>query len=64
MGAPDRIIRLIIAISLLGLYLSGIVSGGIGVTALTLAGILLLTSGIGFCSLYRLLGISTVCEKK
>lgn len=55
----DRLIRLVLASILfyLGLFLYG--SSGVGI-ALVVAGVVLLLSALlGFCGLYRLLGIRT-----
>jgi len=63
MGSADKIIRVLIAGLVAGLYWSGVVSGTIGIVLLVLAGVFLLTSFIGFCPLYIPFGIST-CKKK
>ncbi len=58
-GSLDRLIRLLLALPLfyLGLFLYG--GTGLG-TGLVVAGsILLVTAVVGFCGLYRLLGIHT-----
>lgn len=59
MGNADRIIRLIIAVVLLVLYFNGTVSGTLGIVALLLAGIFILTSFISSCPLYLPFGLST-----
>lgn len=59
MGSADRIIRIIIAAVVLGLFLANIVTGTLGIILLVAAGIFLLTSFIGFCPLYALVGIKT-----
>ena len=61
-GKTDRTIRIVLGVILLGLALfsltgvAQIVAGVVGVIALV-------TGSIGFCGLYKILGISTV-EKK
>lgn len=62
MGAADRIVRLIIAIIVAFLYFGGVISGTIGLVAIALAGVFVLTSLISFCPLYVPFGIST-CKK-
>jgi hypothetical protein len=62
-GSVDAIIRLLIAIVLTLLYFNRIIAGTWGIVLLVVAGILLITSMIGFCPLYRLLKINT-CRKK
>lgn len=59
MGSPDRIIRLIIAIIIAALYAGGILTGTLGVVLLIVAIIFALTSVMGTCPLYTLLGIKT-----
>jgi hypothetical protein len=59
MGTADRIIRIIVAVGIIGLYVNGIVSGTVGIILLILSGVFVLTSFLGFCPLYRPLGIST-----
>jgi len=59
MGKIDRIIRLVIAAVLAGLYFGGIVTGTIGIVLLVVAGVFALTSALGFCPLYCPLGIKT-----
>jgi hypothetical protein len=63
MGAADKIVRIILALIIAGLYFGGIVSGAIGITLLVLGGIFVLTSFISFCPLYAPFGIST-CKTK
>jgi len=63
MGNTDRILRILIAAIVVALFLDNIVTGALAVTLLVLAGIFLVTSAIGFCPLYTLLGVST-CRKK
>ena len=58
-GTVDRIIRAVLGIA----ALVGAVAVGIGTVAgivmLVLGGILVVTAAVGFCPLYRVLGIST-----
>ena len=62
MGGSDKAIRLLIAAILVILNATGILTGTLGWIALALAGILVVTSLIGFCPLYTLIGINT-CKK-
>ncbi len=59
MGKTDRIVRLISAVVLLLLYFTDVVSGTLGIIALIVAGIFVVTSSITFCPLYWPFGIST-----
>lgn len=63
MGTADRLTRLVIAAVLAYLYSNGILEGTLGLIALVISGIFLLTSLISFCPLYPMLGINT-CSKK
>lgn len=63
MGNADRIIRPLLAIAFIALYFTGTVTGTLGIVLLVLAGVFLLTSVVGMCPLYSLLGIST-CKVK
>ncbi len=55
----DRIIRVVLGIVLIALYISGAVSGGLGLVAIILGAVALLTGLVGFCPLYALLKIRT-----
>jgi hypothetical protein len=55
----DRVIRVVAGIILLVLYLTGIVSGTLGIVALVVAAVLVITGLVGFCPLYALLKIRT-----
>lgn len=65
MGSTDKVIRLIVAAALLGLYFTGNVSGTLGIVFVIIAAVFTLTSLISFCPLYSLFGMSTCpVEKK
>ncbi len=59
MGSADRIVRPLLAAVFIALYLTGTVTGTTGIVLLVLAGVFLLTSLVGLCPLYSLLGIDT-----
>ncbi|UKN02832.1 DUF2892 domain-containing protein [Paracrocinitomix mangrovi] len=63
MGNADRIIRVILAGVLAGLYFGNVVTGTLGIVLVALGGVFLLTSLIGFCPLYAPFGIKT-CKTK
>lgn len=63
MGNIDRIVRLVVAILIAVLLFTNVISGTLGIIALVLAGVLVLTSAISFCPLYLPFGLST-CPKK
>ena len=60
MGTIDRIIRIILAIVVVVLYMTGSISGTAAIILGILAVVFVLTSLIGFCPLYLPLKISTM----
>jgi len=64
MGSYDKLIRLVLAIVLIVLYYTGVISGTIGIIGLVLALVFTVTSLISFCPLYTLFGISTCKHEK
>ncbi len=64
MGGMDRSIRIGIALLAVALYFTNILTGTLGIVALVVAGIFLLTSVISFCPLYAIFGITTCPVKK
>lgn len=59
MGTTDRTVRIIVAIIAAALYFSGTITGTLGIIALVVAAVFVLTSFISFCPLYAIFGIST-----
>ena len=64
MGGADRIIRILVAAVFAYLYFSGTVTGILGLVLLVLGGVFVLTSFVGFCPLYTLVGLNTCARKK
>ncbi|MBX2961054.1 MAG: DUF2892 domain-containing protein [Cyclobacteriaceae bacterium] len=62
MGNADRSIRIVLAIVFAALYFSGTVTGTLGLVLVILGGVFVLTSVVGFCPLYTLVGLNT-CPK-
>jgi Flp pilus assembly protein TadB len=62
-GTTDRVVRILLAFVLAGLYFTGIISGTIGIIALILAIVLVITGLVGFCPLYLPCRINT-CKKE
>jgi hypothetical protein len=58
-GKTDKTIRIIAALILAVLAVSGTISGALGVILIILAAVLLITAFVGSCPLYTLLKIST-----
>jgi len=64
MGGADRIIRILIAAVLAYLYFSGTVTGTLGLVLVIVGGVFVLTSLVGFCPLYTLVGVNTCARKR
>jgi len=62
-GSVDKFIRIIIAITIAILFFTNVISGTLGIILLIFAGMFLITSLIGFCGLYTILGVNT-CKIK
>lgn len=62
-GNTDKAVRISIAVLLAALYFTGTITGVLGVIALVVAGVFVLTSVVGFCPLYAIFGMST-CPRK
>jgi len=63
MGIIDRVARVIIAIIIANLFITKLLTGIVGIIALILAAIFILTSVVSFCPLYLPFGFST-CPNK
>ena len=59
MGSIDRVIRILAAVVIAGLYLTNQLSGATAIILLITSAVLALTSFISFCPLYLFLGISS-----
>ena len=64
MGTADRIIRILIAVTIGVLYQQGIISGTLAIVFSIVAIVFLLTSIMSFCPLYRLVGINSCPVQK
>ncbi|GAB4492387.1 MAG: hypothetical protein OHK0019_14200 [Saprospiraceae bacterium] len=66
MGSTDKIIRIILAVLFAVLFFTKVVTGVLGFVLLALGAIFVLTSLVGYCPIYALVGLSTcpVSEKK
>lgn len=63
MGTLDRIIRVSVALIILALYYTGVISGTLGLVLLVVAVVFALTSLVSFCPLYPILGINTKAKE-
>jgi hypothetical protein len=59
MSDIDRVVRVIVAALFAWLYFGGIVTGGLGIVLLALAGVFTLTAVVAFCPLYAPFRFST-----
>ena len=58
-GTVDRVIRAIVGIALIAAFLLELLAGTIGIIALVVGVVLLLTAALRWCPPYALLGINT-----
>jgi hypothetical protein len=59
MGLIDKVVRILIAVVVIALYFTNVISGTLAIILLVFAGIFLLTSLIGICPLYLPFGLNT-----
>jgi hypothetical protein len=59
MGNVDKSVRVAAALIVVALYFMNVISGVVGAMLLVVAAIFVVTSLVGFCPLYTVLGIST-----
>jgi hypothetical protein len=62
MGIADRLVRLVIAVAIAGLYVTDIITGTWATVLLVVSAVFAITSIVAVCPLYTLLGINT-CRK-
>lgn len=63
MGNIDRIIRVLVALVVIALIGTNVLTGTLAIVLGALAGVFMLTAFVSFCPLYTLVGINT-CEVK
>lgn len=59
MGTTDKVIRVLVAVVILVLYFTHVITGTLAVILLILAAVFVVTSLLGLCPLYLLFGLST-----
>ena len=59
MGTTDKVIRILVAVIILVLYFTHVISGTLAVILLILAGVFVVTSLLGLCPLYLPFGLNT-----
>lgn len=63
-GNIDKIIRIALALVFAVLYFTNTVTGTLGLVLVILGGVFVLTSLVGFCPLYAMVGMNTCPAKK
>jgi hypothetical protein len=62
-NSVDKFVRIVLALILAALIITGTISGTAGIILGILAVVFLATGVISFCPIYKVLGISTLNEK-
>lgn len=63
-GTIDRMIRLVLGIIMVVLYFSETITGTLGYVLMAVGIVFVITSMIGFCPLYAIVGLNTCPAKK
>jgi hypothetical protein len=63
-GFTDKLIRIILAAIIVGLYFAKVLTGTLGIVLLVIAVVLVLTSVVSFCPIWALLGLSTTTKEE
>ncbi|MFZ1688520.1 MAG: DUF2892 domain-containing protein [Flavobacteriales bacterium] len=64
MGSADRVIRVIVAAIVVGLYFSGVIEGALGIVLMLFAAVFAITSFMSFCPIYAVLRFNTCSTAK
>lgn len=64
LGKIDAILRILIGIVLAYLFYNNYITDTLGIVLLSISGVLVLTGFVGWCPLYKVLGIRTCRTKK
>ena len=59
MGTIDKVIRILVAVVVVILYFTNVISGTLAIILLVLSAIFVVTSFLSFCPLYLPFGLST-----
>jgi hypothetical protein len=59
-GKIDKVIRIVFAIAVITLFLTNVISGVLGMVLLAVSAILVITSIVGICPLYIVMGLNSV----
>jgi hypothetical protein len=63
MGTIDKVIRILVAVVVVILYFTHVISGTLAIILLAISAVFVLTSLLGFCPLYLPLSIHTNKKK-
>jgi hypothetical protein len=58
-GTIDKAIRILVAVVVVVLYFTNVISGTLGIILLALAAVFVVTSLLSFCPIWMALGLST-----
>ena len=58
-GTIDKVIRILVAVVVVVLYFTNVISGTLGIILLALAAVFVATSLLSFCPIWLALGLST-----
>ena len=58
-GTVDKVIRLLVAVTVVILYFTNVISGTLGIILLVLSAVLVVTSIVSICPIWLALGLST-----
>jgi len=58
-GTIDKTVRILIAVVMVVLYFTHVISGVLAIILLALSAVLVLTSLLSFCPIWRALGLTT-----
>jgi hypothetical protein len=58
-GTIDRVIRILVAVVVVILYFTNVISGTLGIVLLVLSAVFVITSLLSFCPIWMALGLST-----
>jgi len=59
MGTVDKVIRILVAMIVVILYFTHVISGTLAIILLLLSGVFIVTSLLSFCPLYPIFGLNT-----
>jgi hypothetical protein len=59
-GSIDKGIRILVALILVVLYFTNVISGTLGIIILALSAVFVITSLLSFCPIWKVLGLNTM----